>query len=115
MFNDAGLASTLLSEEEFAKLRACSLKSLLSNCKQHRIFSVTTDGEPLYPSFYVDPRFNQRRLETITTLLGDLPGGSKWQFFTKPKWSLGGVTPLEALIEGRYAHVRVAARGFAER
>ncbi len=112
---DAEEASTLLSQEAFANLRACSLDSLRQACDRHRIFCVTIDAAPLYPSFYVDRRFDQRQLEAITKVLGDLTGGSKWMFFTTPKGSLGSVTPLLALLEGRYARVRATAQGYAER
>ena len=105
----------LLEAKVFAAQRGCPPESLPQACAAHRIFAVVIDEIPLYPAFYVDPRFDQRKLEAITKLLGDLAGGSKWQFFTSAKGSLGSVTPLQALLAGRYGDVRVAAPGFAER
>ena len=105
----------LLSEQAFASLRGCTSDFLVKARDAHRIFCVTIDGVPLYPSFYADQRINRRQLGAITKLLGDLTGGSKWLFFTRPKGSLGSVTPLQALLEGRFAEVRATAEAYAER
>ena len=80
-----------------------------------RIFYLTIDKVRLYPAFYVDPRFDRNELEAITRCMGGLAGGSKWQFFTQPKGSLGAVTPLTALLAGRFAKVRASALAFFER
>lgn len=69
----------------------------------------------MYPAFYADHRFKQPQVERITKLLKALPDGSKWQFFTSAKGSLGSVTPLHALLAGRYGDVRAAALAFSER
>ena len=42
-------------------------------------------------------------------------GPAKLQFFTTPKASLEGLTPLQALAQGLASRVRVAAAGFAQR
>lgn len=68
-----------------------------------------------FPRFYIERRYNRRQLESVCKVLGNLPGRSKFQFFTTPKGSLGGRTPLEALAGGDVALVRRAALGFAER
>ena len=107
--------NTLLSEQAFASLRGCTSDFLVKARDAHRIFCVNIDGVPLYPSFYADQRFNRRQLGAITKVLGDLTGGSKWLFFTRPKGSLGSVTPLRALLKGRFAEVRATAEGYAER
>ena len=108
-------SNTLLSEQAFASLRGCTSEFLVKARDAHRIFCVTIDGVPQYPSFYADQRFNRRQLGAITKVLGDLTGGSKWLFFTRPKGSLGSVTPLDALLEGRFADVHATAQGYAER
>lgn len=105
----------LLDATTFAVRRGCALDALPQACIAHRIFCVTIDGAPQYPAFYVDPRFDRRRLESITKLLGCLAGGSKWQFFTRPKGSLGSLSPLQALLAGRYEDVRASALAFSER
>lgn len=106
----------LLDAETFAGKYGCPPDLLPAACNAHRIFCVTNAmGATMYPAFFVDPRFNRRQLAAITKLLGSLAGGSKWQFFTSAKGSLGSVTPLEALLADRYADVRAAALGFAAR
>ena len=80
-----------------------------------RIFCLDIDGTRYYPAFYYQAGAERRRFESVTRLLGALSSGSKWQFFANGKGSLGGLSPVQALRLGRYAAVRVAARGFAER
>ncbi len=48
-------------------------------------------------------------------LLKDLDGFTRWQFFVRGKGSLGGLTPLTALREGKLRQVKATAQGFAER
>lgn len=67
-----------------------------------------------FPTFYADPAYDRRHLEEVTKILGDLPGGSKLQFFLTRKGSLGGVTPLQALADGRFCKVKDIAAAFAE-
>ena len=47
--------------------------------------------------------------------LSSLPKGSQMQFLLTPKGSLGGVTPRQALRQGRFADVERSAQGFLER
>ena len=122
MKSSAGAAPTiatqldaLLSAEAFASRLGCTLDSLAPACDAHRIFYLTLDQVRMYPAFYVDPRFDRSELEAITKCMGDLGGGSKWQFFTTPKGSLGSVTPLAALLAGRFAKVQASALAFFER
>ena len=51
----------------------------------------------------------------VRRVLSELPIGSRLQFYGSPKGSLGGLTPLAALMDGKVAAVRRAAQGFAER
>lgn len=80
-----------------------------------RVFCFEVEGLLVYPAFFVDPRYNVRQLESVCKRLGALPGGSKWQFFVTRKGSLGGVTPLEALLAGDFAAVMLSAEGFRDR
>jgi hypothetical protein len=57
------------------------------------------------------PAYQRRQLEAITRILATLSAGGKWLFFTGPKGSLAGRTPLKALSEGKFAAVRTAAEG----
>ena len=105
----------LLDANVFAARRGCASESLETLCAARRIFAVVIDGVPRYPSFYVDARLHQRQVEAITKLLGGVSSGGKLQFFVTPKGSLGAITPLDALMLGRFNDVRAAAIGFAER
>jgi len=79
-----------------------------------RFFTVDVGANRMYPAFFADPNLDRRKLERIAKDLGELPGWSKWVFFTTPKASLGGVTPLDALKRGRYSEARRAAIGFLD-
>lgn len=85
-------------------------KALLSK----RIFAVEVHGQAYIPDFYLDKRCGRKQLESVCRALGDLPGGSKLQFFTNPRGSLGGRTPLDAIGDGEIALVRRVAQGFLE-
>jgi hypothetical protein len=102
-------AGVLLDKLHFTR------QALSKAVKTHRLFTVDILGDRLFPAFFADSEFDRRKLESVAKELGELPGWSKWQFFTTRKASLGGETPLEALKRGRYAEVRRAAIGFAER
>lgn len=82
--------------------------------ESHRVFYLTYKAERYFPAFYCDPTYDRRHLEAVTKVLGDLPGGSKLQFFLTRKGSLGGDTPLQALAAGRVAKVKDVAAAFAE-
>lgn len=109
---DAGL---LLPPGEFATRMNWTRQALSKALASNRVFYVEEQGARYYPAFYLEPRYERRHLEETARLLGDLPGGSKWQFFNTPKGYLGGVTPLAALLDGKFQQVKTAAEGFAER
>jgi hypothetical protein len=56
-------------------------KALLAN----RVFRVELNGHVFVPSFYIDRRYPGRQLESVCKILGNLSGGSKFQFFANPK------------------------------
>ncbi|MGN8187922.1 hypothetical protein ACTJLD_18250 [Burkholderia sp. 22088] len=80
-----------------------------------RIFAVDVGAAQYYPAFYLTGDIDRKTLGKVTQCLGGLPGWSKWQFFRTPKASLGNVTPLKALSQGKLAEVERAAAAFAER
>ena len=98
-----------------ARAIRCSPGALARLRDAHRVFCLTIDGERQYPAFYADRRFSRRQLGIITRMLATISDGGKLLFFTTPKCSLGSVTPLRALLEGRFAEVRATAHGYAER
>ena len=99
----------------FAQALGITRQALSKALKARRVFYVEVAGERCYPEFFLDPRYERRQLERVSQALGELPGASKLQFFLNSKAALNGATPLEALAKGRYAQVRTAAEGFAER
>jgi inhibitor of KinA sporulation pathway (predicted exonuclease) len=89
-------------------------QSLNKAVKENRMFYLQQGHRRYYPMFYADSRLSRHILEDITKTLGDLDGAQKWQFFTMPKGSLSGKTPLEALQAGLVEKVLIAAHGFVE-
>jgi len=83
--------------------------------RSNRIFTVELAGASYVPAFYLEGRYGRRDLGVVSRILGNLPGGSKLQFFTTPKGSLSGRTPLEALADRNLSAVRCTAQGFVER
>ena len=107
---------TLIKAAECWERLNITRQALNKALKDSRIFTVDgPSGAQLYPAFFTDSRYNRRDLEHVSKVLGDMPGPSKWQFFTTRKGSLNGKTPLEALLSGNLDKVLVAAAGFRDR
>lgn len=70
---------------------------------------LTPGGELIPPAQFA------RQLGLVCKVLAGAPVGGQWVFLTTPKGSLGGLPPLQALAEGRYAEVRVTAQEWMER
>lgn len=105
----------LVTPVEFQELMGWTTRQAVwKAAKSHRVFYLLYKAERYFPSFYGDPAFDRKHLEAVTKVLGDLPGGSKLQFFLTRKGSLGGDTPLQALAAGRVAKVKDVAAAFAE-
>lgn len=105
----------LVSEAELLKSLNCSAESIADAVADGTLFFVMRGGQKLYPSFFADLTYRRRQLAAVTKLLKDLDGFTKWQFFVTGKGSLGGLTPLEALLQGKFRQVKTTAEGFAER
>lgn len=83
--------------------------------KAGRVFSIlAATGTDYFPSFFADSSYDRLALGRVAKVLALLPGPSKYQFFTSKSFSLG-MTPLQALAEGRVKDVLVCASGFAVR
>lgn len=105
----------LITAEELAARLAVSTQAISKALKAGRLFALQGAGRRLlYPAFYADGKLSRRELETVTRALGDIPASSKWQFFTNPKGSLNGATPLQALQRGDRHLVMATAAGFVE-
>lgn len=105
----------LVTSQRLAEALGISRQAVQQGREARRLFSLEARGEDYFPSFYADPGLDRRVLEDISRALGDLPGAEKWVFFTTRRGSLGDVTPLDALREGKRAQVERAAAAFAER
>lgn len=109
-------SSLLLAEAEFRRRMGWTVHKLEAEEARGRVFHLVVGQSARYPAFYAEfDHGGRRRLAAVCQLLGELPGGSKWQFFTGGKGSLGGATPLTALREGKLRQVKATAEGFAER
>lgn len=105
----------LVTPGVFQELMGWSTRQALSKAaKSQRIFSLTHKAQRYFPTFFADPTYDRRHLEMVSKAMGDLPGGSKLQFFLTRKGSLGGETPLQALAAGRVAKVKDIAAAFAQ-
>ena len=106
----------LLQAHEFARLRGWSEQALSDAVSARHVFCVVmSNGMTMIPAFFVDARFVQRQVQAVCKVLEPLPGGSKWQFFSSSKGSLGGKSPLEALLAGQLHAVKMCAEAFRER
>ncbi|MFZ4875193.1 hypothetical protein ACL9RI_08915 [Janthinobacterium sp. Mn2066] len=89
-------------------------QALSAALKARRLFALRgPSGDYVYPAFFADPRQDRHTLEKISKILGDLPGAAKWDFFSSPRISLGGKSPLEALAKGKLDAVLAAAHAYA--
>lgn len=132
--DDADSEGTPLSEHTYARRRALVDKGeLLTSADLIERVDITrqalsnrlaagsifyVDGgrnERYYPAFFVDAALDTKAVRKVTKALGDLPGASKWLFFTSPRESLGGLTPLEVLAGKRPAAKAGYASGELER
>jgi len=108
--------SLLLEEGDFRRRMGWTARKLKAEEARGRVFHLLVGQASRYPAFFAELDLGgRRRLAAVCQLLGDLPGGSKWQFFTGGKGSLAGSTPLAALRDGRLRQVKATAEGFAER
>lgn len=79
-----------------------------------RILMLCVDGQYYFPAFYLDGSIDHVHLGSVVKSLGELDPWTKWQFFTTPKLTLNGETPLEALRKGKLESVLNAAGSFLE-
>lgn len=101
----------LLTSLQLCERLDISPHSLSAAVHDRRIFWIDgPTGERLYPSFFATDVAPQSDIERICVELGDVPGSVKWQFFSMPKHSLDGATPIDALAHGQFDRVLRTAR-----
>ncbi|USJ00821.1 hypothetical protein MUG10_00725 [Xanthomonas prunicola] len=105
----------LVTPDKFQTLMNWKTRQAVSKAlESQRIFYLEYKSQRYFPTFYADNNYERKHLDVITKILGDLPGGSKIQFFLTPKGSLGGAAPLQAIADGRFKKVKDIAAAFAE-
>ena len=105
----------LVDLTRMAQLLEVSPQAVREALVEHRLFYLSgPSGETLFPAFFASAHPNHHLLEMVSARLGHLPGTSKWQFFTSPRLSLNGITPIEALKLGKVDNVMAAAAAFVE-
>jgi hypothetical protein len=104
-----------VSPGEFIERMSWSRQALSKALNSNRVFFLSHQNERYYPAFFFDERYERKHLESVSKELGDTPGVSKWLFFTSPKASLGGVSPLAALERGQLNDVLNSAHAYLDR
>jgi deoxyribodipyrimidine photolyase-like uncharacterized protein len=104
----------LLDSSNFTKRLNWTRQALSKALRANRVFFLEVRGDRYFPAFFTDPRHERRHLEVVSRMLGDVPGGGKWLFFTTPKGSLSGLTPIQALDKGQLVAVKAAAERFTQ-
>jgi hypothetical protein len=105
----------LLTAEELLGRLGGDRRWLSAALESGRLFAVQApSGADFFPAFFADDSLDRRALGKVTKVLSGLPGASQYQFFVSKFFTLG-MTPLEALAEGRVRDVLTTAAGFAER
>lgn len=106
----------LVSCERFCKLAGVDAKYIETAIIAQTLFKFEINGEFFYPRFYTEHETQVRlNIEKISGALGNLDAAQKWQFFTRPKHSLGGITPIQAIVGGQFDRAAIAAQGFISR
>ena len=106
----------LLTSANLCTRRQFSRQALSRAVKDGRVFWLDgPSGTQLYPAFFARPKSERLAFEKVSRALGNLSGASKWQFFTTPKRSLEGISPVEALNQGDTESVITAAVAFGKR
>jgi len=88
----------LLEPAEFMGRAGVTRQAINQRLKTGSLFTVDgPNGVSYYPAFFVDESLDRRTVARVSRALKELPGASKWAFFTNPRRSLGGLTPLEVI------------------
>lgn len=105
----------LITQDELITRIGGNRRWVRNALKAGRVFSLQApSGVDYFPSFFADSTYDRRALGRVSKVLALLPGPSKYHFFTNKSFTLG-MTPLQALAEGRVKDVLVCASGFAVR
>jgi hypothetical protein len=105
----------LLTSGEMAARLGVTTQAITAAVRAHRMFVLAgPSGENFFPAFFADARYDRPVLWKVSKVLGGMSGGSKWDFFTNPRITLKGKTPLEALAKGNIEEVMDVAAAFRD-
>ncbi|MDN7180580.1 hypothetical protein M0D69_21770 [Caballeronia sp. SEWSISQ10-4 2] len=104
----------LLSSANLQAALSLTRQAVSAASRARRLFTVDVEGQSYFPAFFADGKVGRATLENVSRILGELPGWTKWDFFTTAKGSLGDISPLEALRKGRIEEVNRVASAFTE-
>lgn len=104
----------LLTSGEIADRLHLKPAAVTAAVRSHRMFALAGPGGKYYPAFFADEKYDRNVLEEICKALGEVSGGSKWEFFTGPRQSLNGKTPLDAVAKGNVKEVLATAAAFKD-
>ena len=106
----------LLRGPELRALLQISPQALSGAVRAKRFYALRGPGDvAVFPAFFANPSPARLSIELVCRALGSLPGATKHFFFTSARFSLGGLTPLQALEIGKEAEVLSLAEAFVER
>lgn len=92
------LTGELLRSDVLQSRLGVSRQALSKRVQNGTLFYVDgKGGARYYPAFFADPSLNLAKVKKVSKALSPLPGASRWLFFTSPRVSLGGVTPLDII------------------
>jgi hypothetical protein len=104
----------VISSAQICESLAITRQALHKAVKTKRIFALRLANKNYYPSFFVSTEMPRSQIEKVSVALGNLNGLSKWLYLTQPSYSLGGITPLDALKKGKFEEVLRLASAFAD-
>ena len=88
----------LLSSTELAKRLQVSRQAVNQRVGTGSLFFLDgPNGATYFPAFFADEKYDKRALRKVVLALDGQSGANKWLFFTSPRVSLGGLTPLDIL------------------
>lgn len=108
-------AKKLLTSSAMSDKLGVTKQAITAAVRAHRMFVLTgPSGENFLPAFFADAKYDRKVLGKVSKVLGGMSGGSKWEFFTSPRLSLEGKSPLEALAKGNIESVLDVAAAFRD-
>jgi hypothetical protein len=88
----------LLELAQFHERSGLSRRAIHHQINSGSLFTVDgPEGVSYYPAFFADWKYDRGVVRRVARALKGLAGGSKWIFFTSPRLSLDGPSPLEVL------------------